>query len=528
METLENSLTEYGFRRIIITVTAVICALLELIDTTIVNVALNDMRGNLGATVNEIAWVVTAYSLANVIIVPMTSWLSQQFGRRNYFAASVLIFTICSFLCGNATNIWELVIFRFIQGLGGGALLVTSQTIITESWPKEKRAIAQGIYTLGIIIGPTIGPTLGGYLVDNFSWRLIFYINIPVGILAAILALQYVRSPVFEQKRPANQVDWLGIFLLTVGVSSLQYVLEKGQEDDWFSSKLIITLSISAVLGIICFIWRQLEYKYPIVELRVLQNTNLRIGVILTFIIGFGLFGTTFVLPLYTQSLLGWTALQSGLLLLPGTIFVAVVIAVVAQLIQRGMREKYLIVAGMIIFFIYGYWSYHLLTLQTSNGNLFWVLILRGLGLGLMYVPVTNISLSTLDGKQIAQGAALSGMVRQLGASFGVALISTFVSRQTQQHRITLISHISATDPAVQQRIALLSAKFQARGFDAASARQAAYNSLEGVVQSQSTLLSYMDVFLWVGTLFLLCVPFVIIFVKQSNRKISFADAGAH
>lgn len=528
MNTLENSLVEYGYRRIIITVTAVVCALLELIDTTIVNVALNDMRGNLGATVNEIAWVITAYSLANVIIVPMTSWLSQQFGRRNYFAASVLIFTICSFLCGNASSIWELVIFRFLQGLGGGALLVTSQTIITESWPKEKRAIAQGIYTLGIIVGPTIGPTLGGYLVDNFGWRLIFYINIPVGIMAAILAAHYVRSPVFEQKRPANQVDWLGIFLLTIGVSSLQYVLEKGQEEDWFSSKLIITLTISAVLGIICFIWRQLDYKYPIVELRVLKNTNLRIGVILTFIIGFGLFGTTFVIPLYTQSLLGWTALQSGLLLLPGTLFVAVIIAIVAQLLQHGMQEKYLIAVGMAIFFIFGYWTYHLLTLQTSSGNLFWVLIVRGLGLGLMYVPVTNMSLSTLDGKQIAQGAALSGMVRQLGASFGVALISTFVSRDTQQHRVNLISHISASDPAVQQRIALLTAKFQTSGYDAASARQAAYNSIENAVQGQSTLLSYMDVFLWVGTLFLICVPFVIIFVKKSTRKISLADAGAH
>lgn len=528
METTENVLVEYGFRRMIITVTAVICALLELIDTTIVNVALNDMRGNLGATINEIAWVITAYSLANVIIVPMTSWLSQQFGRRNYFVASVLIFTICSFLCGNANSIWELVIFRFIQGLGGGALLVTSQTIITESWPKEKRAIAQGIYTLGIIIGPTIGPTLGGYLVDNFSWRIIFYINIPIGILAAMLALQYVRSPVYEQKRPANQVDWLGIFLLTVGVSSLQYVLEKGQEDDWFSSKLIIALTTSAVLGIICFIWRQLEYKYPIVELRVLKNTNLRLGVILTFIIGFGLFGTTFVIPLYTQSLLGWTALQSGLLLLPGTLFVAVVIAVVAQMIQRGMQEKYLIVMGMIVFFIYGYWSYHLLTLQTGSGNLFWVLIIRGLGLGLMYVPVTNMSLSTLDGKQIAQGAALSGMVRQLGASFGVALISTFVSRQMQQHRIDLVSHISVSDPVVMQRVTLLSARFQAHGYDAANARQAAYTSLENIIQSQSTLLSYMDVFLWVGALFLVCVPFVLIFVKKSNRRMSLADAPGH
>src|ERR1700743_737149 len=217
------SLVEYGPRRMIITITAVFCATLEIIDTTIVNVALNDMRGNLGPTVSEIGWVITAYSLANVIILPMTSWLSQQFGRRNYFAASVILFTVCSFLCGNATGLWELVAFRFLQGMGGGALLVTSQTIITESWPAEKRAMAQAIYTLGVIVGPTLGPPLGGYIVDHFSWPFIFYINIPIGIIATLLTLQFVRSPKYEEKRPVSEVDWWGIGLLTVGVSSLQF-----------------------------------------------------------------------------------------------------------------------------------------------------------------------------------------------------------------------------------------------------------------------------------------------------------------
>jgi DHA2 family multidrug resistance protein len=502
--------------------------MLELIDTTIINVALNDLRGNLGATVNEIGWVITAYSLANVIIVPMTSWLSQQFGRRNYFACSILIFTICSFLCGHATNIWELVIFRFIQGLGGGALLVTSQTIIAESWPAEKRAIAQGIYSLGLIVGPTIGPTLGGYLIDHYSWPLIFYINVPIGILATILTVQYVRSPQYEEKRPSNQVDWLGIVLLTAGVASLQYVLEKGQEDDWFSSKVIIALTIVAVFGIILFVWRQLEYQYPIVEFRVLKDTNLRVGSILTFLIGFGLFGTTFVLPLYTQGLLGWTALRSGLLLLPGTLFVAVVVVFVSQLMQRGIQPKYLIILGMAVFFIYGYWSYHLLTLQTGSANLYSVLFVRGLGLGLLYVPVTAMSISTLEGKEIGQGAALTGMLRQLGGAFGVALITTFISRQSQQHRVALISHLSATDPDLQQRIKLLTSRFQAQGLDAAGAKQAAYSLLEVGVEKQSTLLSYMDVFLWISILFLICIPLVMIFVRTSDRKISMADAAGH
>lgn len=520
-----NSLVEHGFRRIIVTVTAVFCALLEIIDTTIVNVALNDMRGNLGATLNEISWVITAYSLANVIIVPMTSWLSQQFGRRNYFAASVIIFTICSFLCGNATNIWELVVFRFIQGLGGGALLVTSQTIITESWPVEKRAMAQAIYTLGVIVGPTLGPPLGGFIVDNYSWPFIFYINIPVGIIATILTLQYVRSPKYEEKRPVSQVDWWGIGLLTVGISSLQYVLEKGQEEDWYSSEVITILTVTAVLGILLFIWRELQYKYPIVELRVLKDNNLRIGVLLSFIMGFGLFGSTFVIPLYTQSLLGWTAQQSGMLQLPSTLFVAVMMPVVAILIQKGVPQKYLIAFGMVVFFVYSYMSYKVITPHTSSADFFWPLIIRGFGLGLLSVPVSTMSLSTLKGKEIGQGAAFSGMMRQLGGSFGVALISTFVSRQTQVHRSTLVSHLNVNDLNVQQRVAQMAAGFRGKGTDSITAVKMAYTALDGSVNKQATLLSYMDVFLWVGVMFVVCVPIVLLFVKTAKNKVNLADA---
>src|SRR3954464_3992724 len=239
-KTMQDSLVEYGARRVIITITAIFCALLEIVDTTIVNVALKDMQGNLGATLNEIGWVITAYAIGNVIIVPMTSWLSAQFGRRNYFAVSIMIFTIFSFLCGNATGIWELVVFRFLQGIGGGALLVTSQTIITESYPPDKRGMAQAIYGLGVIVGPTLGPPLGGYIVDHFSWPYIFYINIPIGVIATLLTLQFVRSPKYTEKSARADIDWLGIGLLSITVGSLQYVLEKGQDDDWFNNSVIL------------------------------------------------------------------------------------------------------------------------------------------------------------------------------------------------------------------------------------------------------------------------------------------------
>jgi len=520
-----ESLVEHGPRLAIITITAVFCALLEIIDTTIVNVALNNMRGSLGATLNEISWVITAYSLANVIVIPLTSWLSQQFGRRNYFAASIIIFTVCSFLCGNATSITELIIFRFLQGMGGGALLVTSQTIITESWPPEKRAMAQAIYVLGIIVGPTLGPPLGGYIVDNYSWPFIFYINIPVGILAAVLTVQFVRSPVYGSKRSASEVDWLGIILLTVGISSLQYVLEKGQEDDWFNSKLIITLCVTAVLGLYLFVWRQLEAKFPVVNLRVLKNGNLRMGVMLSFVMGFGTFGSTFVIPQFTQSILGWSAQQAGVLQLPSTLFVAVMMPVVAILIQKGVQQKYLIAAGMFIFYIFCMLCYKIIVPDTSSDDFFWPLMVRGLGLGLLSVPVSTMSLSTLKGQEIGQGAAFTSMMRQLGGSFGVALISTMLTRETSIHRTYLVSHLNENDNTVQARVTQLASGMQSHGFDLSTARNMAYQILDGSVTKQATLLSYMDIFMFVGIVFVVFVPLVMLFVKKSKGKVSLSDA---
>ena len=397
----EDSLVEYGARRTVITLTAILCALLEIVDTTIVNVALNDMRGNLGATLSEVGWVITAYAIGNVIIVPMTSWLSQQFGRRNYFAASIIIFTIFSFLCGNSTSIWELVTFRFLQGIGGGALLVTSQTIITESYPVEKRAMAQAIYGLGVIIGPTLGPPLGGFIVDNYNWPNIFFINIPIGIAATLLTLQFVKSPKYSEKKSIKQVDWMGIFLLSITVGSLQYILEKGHEDDWFESSLILLLTVTSIFGLFFFIWRQFTYKYPIVELRVLKNGNLRIGTFMSFILGFGLYGSTFIIPLYTQSILGWTAMQSGMLMIPAALTTAFMMPIIGKLLSKGVKHQLLVAIGLFLFFIYSFWGYKILTPQTSADNFFWMLIARGAGLGLLFIPITTLALSTLKGQQI-------------------------------------------------------------------------------------------------------------------------------
>ena len=515
---MQESLVEYGARRTIITVTAILCALLEIVDTTIVNVALNDMRGNLGATLTEVGWVITAYAIGNVIIVPMTSWLSQQFGRRNYFAASIMIFTLCSFLCGNANGIVELVIFRFLQGIGGGALLVTSQTIITESYPIEKRGMAQAIYGLGVIIGPTLGPPLGGYIVDHFQWPYIFYINIPIGIIATLLTLQFVRSPKYAAKKAINEIDFLGIGLLAITVGSLQYVLERGQEDDWFNSNVIILLIITAVLGLFFFLWRELSYKNPIVELRVLKNGNLRIGTFMSFLLGFGLYGSTFIIPLYTQSTLGWTAQQSGMLMIPSALTTAFMMPIIGNLLQKGVKQQYLVACGLLIFFIYSIWAHNIISPDTGADAFFWPLIVRGMGLGLLFIPITTLALSTLKGQEIGQGAAFTGMMRQLGGSFGVATITTYLARQNMVYRSDLVGKLDVNDIMVQQRIGMMKNGFIAKGMTPDLALKSAYKALDFSISKQAAVLSYMDVFLYLGVMFLVCIPFIL-FVKKRKAK---------
>lgn len=511
----DNSLVEYGSRRAIVTITAILCALLEIVDTTIVNVALNDMKGNLGATLSEIGWVVTAYAIGNVIIIPLTSWLSQQFGRRDYFATSILIFTLFSFLCGNATSLTELVIFRFFQGIGGGALLVTSQTIITESYPQEKRGMAQAFYGLGIIVGPTLGPPLGGYIVDHYTWPFIFYINIPLGILATLLTLKFVRSPKYTEKRALSEVDFLGIAFLAMTVGSLQFVLERGQEKDWFNSGLILFFALLAGVSCYFFIWREMTVKNPIVNLRILKDSNLRIGTILTLILGFGLFGSTFIIPLYLQNNLGWSAQQAGMIMIPSSLTTACMMPVIGLLLQKGIKHKYIAAGGMFLFFVYSLWAHHILTSQTGTMNFFWMLMLRGLALSMLFIPVTTLALSNLKGQGIGQGASFTGITRQLGGSFGIALITTFMSRQIMKHRSDLLSTINPENPLFQERFQALVAKFTSSGMAPNSAKTAALQVIDGSIMGQASILSYMDVFLLIGIVFLICVPFILLIHEE-------------
>ncbi len=517
-------MAEQGARKWIIVITAILASLIELIDTSIVNVALPQMMGNLSATLDEVAWVVTSYVVANVIVVPMTGFLSRLFGRRNYFAGSIVLFTVASFFCGHATNIWELVVFRFIQGIGGGALFSTSQSILVETFPPEELGLANGLFGLGVVMGPTIGPTLGGWITDNYSWPWIFYVNLPIGLVATILSLSFIRGKK-EDRREGQSIDWTGIALLVLGIGSLQIVLERGERDDWFAAVYIVVLTVVAAAGIVGFIWRELSAAHPVVDLRVFKDRSLAVGTLFTFILGFGLYSSIFIFPVFAQNLLGFTAMQTGLILLPGGIATAIMMPVVGKLLQRRVPAQLMNALGFISFFVFTYLLSRS-TLASGRVNFFWPLIFRGVGLGLLFVPLTTLALSNLRGKDIAQGAGLTNMMRQLGGSFGVALMATYVEKRSWAHRQSLLAHVSIYDPSVRERLNAIVRGLMAKGSNLVEAQRQAYGALEGIVARQTFLLTYMDAFRIVGIFFLCCIPLLLLFKRR--RGAAPVPAGMH
>lgn len=517
-------MAEKGFAKWVIVVTVILAALLELIDSTVVNVALNQIMGNLGATLEDVAWVITAYAVANVIILPMNGWLSARFGRRNYFAFSIVLFTLASFLCGNATNIWELIVFRFIQGIGGGALLSTSQSILFETFKQEERGMATAIFGIGVVLGPTFGPTLGGWITDHYSWPWIFYVNVPLGIIATLLTLTYIKDSAFHTRPP--KTDWLGIILLVVGIGTLQFILERGESEAWFESRSITVLTFISVISIVTFIWWEMRTEHPVVNLKVITGSRqLAFGMMFTFILGFGLYASLFIFPIFVQGLLGWTAEQTGLLLMPSGLISLLVMPTVGVLLRKGIPPQYLATIGFIMFFIFT----HVLAgsnLNSGWSDFMWPQLLRGIGMGFMFVPITQFALGGLETKDIHQGTGLNNMMRQLGGSFGIAAVATFIHHRTAFHRSTLLENVNVYDTETQSRLAGFTANFMQRGYDAATAQNMAYKALDGAVMKQSALLSYMDNFWIVGMFFLCCIPLLLLQPKSKPKaQISAADA---
>lgn len=502
-------------KRQLLIVTVILAAIMELIDTSIVNVALSYMSGNLGSTIEDTSWVITSYAIANVIIIPITGFLTAKLGRRNYYIGSVILFTFCSLLCGQANGIWMLVLFRFLQGLGGGALLSVSQAVVFELFPKEKQGVAGALFGLGVFIGPTIGPTLGGIITEHLSWPWIFYINVPIGIAVAISCyFLLTESPV---KSAVKSIDWTGILLLVVGISTLQTVLERGETEDWFSTAYICWFTGIAIISLTTFVFWELKISNPVVNLRVLKSKTLSISALLTFVTGIGMFTSIFLTPVIAQRLLGFTPSQTGMLLLPGAILALFALILSGKLLERGVSPILITACGLMCF-IYFNWRMSLMSLDTSAAEITMTLIFRALGMAFLTVPLTIMAVSSLKPEDIPQGAALNNMMRQLGGSFGISIINTYSFQRIAFHRESLISNITASNPAVNERINSYTNYFISKGVNAFEAKQKALYLINASVVKQSTLMSYLDSYLLIGVLFALVLP-LLFFVRNAGKR---------
>ncbi len=516
MQDKEEIVYPVGAERAILVITAISAALLQLIDTSIVNVSLREISGSIGATTTEIAWAVTAYAVSNVIMIPLAGMMSDLFGRRNYFTISILIFTIASFFCGTADSLVTLVIWRFIQGIGGGALLTTGQTIIVEAFPPNKINTANAIFGMGVILGPTFGPTLGGYLTDNFSWHWIFFINIPIGLISAYLSWNFVKNRVGAVK--PKKIDWSGIAFLILAIGCLQYVLEEGSAQDWFESKEITWLTIVTVLAFIAFIWREWTFEHPAVNLRLLKSWNLAMGSVLNFIVGLILLATVFVFPLFVQIGLGWTATMTGNFMISGALASAFAMVLVGRLLTKGANPKLImIIGGVMIFTFATIMSFS--SPESTSANFFWPFILRGLGIGFMMFPSMILSVQGLKGADLSQGSGLSNMIRQLGGAVGIAIMNVFLTHRNAINQNNLLPNFNLFNENFMDKVNLLTQNFMSQGYFIDDARQMAYKLMDYSLFKQQALISYNNVFWTVGLASLICIPIILLIRNNKSAK---------
>ena len=497
-------------------------AILEVLDTTIVNVALPHMAGNLGATHEEVAWVSTSYILANVIVLPMTAFLTERFGRKRYLTFSIILFIVASVLCGTATSLGALVLWRLLQGAGGAALLSTAQATLRQVFPREEQGMVQSIFLLGVIVAPTLGPTLGGYITDNASWHWCFFINLPIGIAAAILVVTFLHDPP-NQSRRTGGADWFGIALLVVGVGLLQYVLEEGNSKDWFESRLLVYFSIISAIALSLLLWWQLSprNREPVVNLRVLRNRDLAASIILFIVLGFGLYGGVVIFPLFTQTILGFSPTQTGLAMMPGGIATAAMALLCGRLLtgHRPLVDpRILILSGMVLMLL-AMWTMAHLSTMAGEADARYALIIRGLALGLLFTPINNVAFGNLRPSEAQQASGLINLARQLGGSFGIAVLTSYLTRHVAYQRADLITNMHPGNPAFVDRYNAILASLSAQGFSLADAQQRTMAILDGLLMRQATMRAYNDAWLLLFLSFICVAPAVLLLRRPHSRS---------
>jgi DHA2 family multidrug resistance protein len=507
----------------IIAIAVMFGTFMEVLDTTVVNVSLPHIAGNLSASIEEATWALTSYLVANAIILPLTGWLANYFGRKRLLMMSVSGFTIASFFCGFAVSLPMLIVFRVIQGAAGGALQPLSQAVLLESFPPEKRGKAMGVWGLGIVVAPILGPVLGGWLTDSYSWRWVFYINIPVGIVCLMMTRAFVWDPPYI-KRGSARIDYWGIGLLTIGIGALQVMLDKGQQEDWFTSNWIIGLLLVAVGGLTAFVIRELYTDAPVVNLRVFKDRSFATGTLLMTVLGFVLYGSLVLLPIWLQTLLGYPSLQAGIALAPRGVGSFIAMPVVGILLAKGDPRKFLasgITIGALTLF-------QLARLDLSAGywDFFWPQFIQGMSLALMFVPLTTVAMARIPREQMGNATSIFNLLRNLGGSIGIAGVTTMLERVGQSHMVTLNSHLTQYSLQAQSILEGMKRSLQSHGMPEATAAKQAYAMLAATVARQATMLSFVQVFRVLAAVFILLLP--LLMIMKRPPKSTRPAPGAH
>lgn len=497
----------------IIAIMASLSAGMEIMDASVVNVTLAHMRGGLSAGVDEVAWVLTAYLVSNAVILPMTGWLATFFGRKRFFIFCTALFATCSALAGIAPTLLLMVFLRVLQGLGGGALTATGQAIVMEIFPPAQRGMAMALWAAGSVAGSISGPILGGQIADHFSWRWVFYLNVPIGALVILLALLFLHDPPYLQQR-VRKIDGWGFLFLVVWVGCLQIILGRGQRLDWFNSQWITGLAIIAVPAFLFFVFWELSVKEPVVDLWILKNRTFAVGTILMAVQTFAFYGAIVLIALFAQTLMGYTALQAGLAIASGATSSVITISLAGRLLT--LVDPRLMIGGGALVSGLAMLQASRLTLEANFWQVMMPRFLLGLGLGWMWMPVSTLSLDAVSREKMGHASGIFNLMRNLGGSFGIAVVTTILSRGAQTHQARLVAHVTQWDLDVQERVGTMAAAFQAAGSDPFTAEKQALGSLYGEIQKQASMLSFLDDFRLIAWLLFAVIP-LLVFMKGTK-----------
>ena len=500
----------------IIAMTVMLATFMEVLDTSVANVALPHIAGSLSSSVDEATWVLTSYLVSNAIVLPLSGWFSSLIGRKRFYMICVTLFTVSSMLCGIAPSLTMLIIFRILQGVGGGALQPISQAILVESFPSHKQGMAMAVYGMGVVVAPVIGPTLGGWITDNYSWRWIFLINIPIGALSLTLTSLLIFDPPYLVRRAWRglKVDYMGLGLLSLGLASLEILLDDGQKNDWFSSNLIIGAALIAAFALIGVVIWELRQKDPVVDFRMLQNRNFMLSTATMFLLGFVLYGSTMLLPVFLQTLLGYTAMRSGLVLSPGGLVIAMSMPLVGFLLSK-IEARWLVIFGLCVS-SFGLFHMANFNLNVDYHTAMMARVIQSAGLGFLFVPINTMAFATVPRPKMGSATGLINLARNVGGSSGIAIVTTLLARRAQFHQVRLGEHLTAFDPSYNQALYGTAHMLTTRGLNDSQAMVQAQGMLYGMVQRQAMMQSFVDCFWVLGVIFLAVIP-LMFFIKKSG-----------